>query len=147
MNTIQKIAGRIQPLPSKPVPEKADAGFKEVLQDACQTTAADKVTKTASLGEIQNVGYHRIESSQQQILEGAASLLDGLERFVKEFGRPSKTLKDLEPALTDLKKQADMLAEVSRGEPCRDAQLSELVDRCRLRANVEYLKFMRGDYI
>ena len=65
----------------------------------------------------------------------------------KEIGDPDKTLKDIEPLIDTIKKDASqLLAEAENALPA-DGELKRIAREAAVTANVEYLKFYRGDYI
>jgi hypothetical protein len=149
MNKVQHVANPIQFARTQRSAKGHQACFAETLKQARQPAATEnvKAPQTAPLGEIQAIVHPPVESSTQQILNDASQLLDLLERFSQDVGNPSKTLKEIEPALMDLNAQADRLASISEGIAASDLDLKALVDQCHLRVKVEYLKFKRGDYL
>jgi hypothetical protein len=149
MSEIQKISSQIQHALTRQPSKKPNASFKEALGQAMQTESivSPKADDLAPLGEIQSIAYPRIETSSRQMINDAGRLLDMLDRFAKDMGDPSKTLKEIEPTLMDLNQQAAILARASQKTTLQDDHLKQMIDQCHLLAKKEYLKFIRGDYI
>ena len=60
---------------------------------------------------------------------------------------PDKTLKDIEPLIDTIKRDASqLLAEAENALP-GDGKLKRIAREAAVAANVEYFKFYRGDYI
>ncbi len=73
-------------------------------------------------------------------------LLDAMERYGQALGDPNRTLKEVEPLAAELEAQAQALASaLQAGEV--DPSLEELAQQALARAQVEALKFRRGDYL
>jgi hypothetical protein len=69
-----------------------------------------------------------------------------MERYGQALGDPNRTLKEVEPLAVELEAQAQSLAEaLQAGEV--DPSLKELAQQALARAQVEALKFRRGDYL
>jgi hypothetical protein len=75
------------------------------------------------------------------------NLLEMLESYARNMADPKKNLKEIEPLIDTLQKEATRLsAEADKAVP-DDAALKQIVDEFAVAANVEYVKFYRGDYL
>ncbi len=128
---------------------KAEKGaFEKSLAGAMETGEANGAKKppaAAPLGEVQPLKL-TIENSSVEVVHKTDKLLDMLDHYSRDIGDPKKTLKDIEPLINEIKENATRLMEGSQGAMDQDDRLKEIATRCALTANVEYVKFQRGDY-
>ena len=124
--------------------------FKQSLEAAQTKKAAISGPTQAvkSLGEIAATTLPQLQSlSPAGVIQKADRLLDLLDNYSREIEDPEKTLKDIEPLIDTIKKDASLLlAETDNALP-GDGELKQIAREAAVTANVEYLKFHRGDYI
>jgi hypothetical protein len=141
---------------SSPVPEPRKAEnpgsdlFKQSL-DAAQakkTAVSGSTQAVKSLGEVAATPPPQLQSlSPAVVIQKTDRLLDLLDIYSKDIDNPGKTLKDLEPLIDTIKKDASLLlAEADKALP-GDGDLKRIAKEAAVAANVEYFKFYRGDYI
>ena len=83
-------------------------------------------------------------SFDHPILNQAETLLQTMEQYQQELLNPGKNLKEIEQTLARMRGQAQNLKSESASLP---PTLKALTDRITLTAEVESLKFDRGDYV
>jgi hypothetical protein len=83
---------------------------------------------------------------QQEGMERAERTVALLEQYAERLGQADLSLKEVQPSLTALEKEARGLAEVAdRLEP--DDNLHGIVQEVLMRVAAESVKFNRGDYL
>lgn len=83
---------------------------------------------------------------QKEGVERAERAITLLEEYAERLGQPQVSLKDLQPSLAALEKEAKGLAEVAdRLDP--GDQLHGIVQEVLMRVAAESVKFNRGDYL
>jgi len=135
---------------------RQDQGFSKLMEDQktapnnTQATETGGPTATRLLESSSLVGMimagQKIGESGPPAEKQLESALDKIEQYASALGDSSKTLKDIEPLASDLKKTAGELSELSRnlaeGDP-----LKSISNETAILATVEAMKFRRGDYI
>ena len=139
-----------------PVPEarKADKPESDLFKQSLEAAQARKTAASGStqalkpLGEIAATTLPQFQSlTPAAVIQKADSLLDLLDNYTKEMDNPDKTLKDIEPLIDTIQKDASqLLAEAENALP-GDGKLKQIAKEAAVTANVEYFKFYRGDYI
>ena len=139
------------PISPKQETKGTDAGeFQKTLDKALNEEATDRTAQSAHngiLGEIQAIPPASLDDHQQSIEGGINQLIDMLDKYRKDLADPDKTLRDIEPILSALKKHADELMEKAHQEGADASLLNEIATEAAMAANVEFIKFRRGDYI
>lgn len=121
--------------------------FEKVMTDSGARTQSSKPAATSSLGEIQAFGLRLDESTDDSLEKNTDRLLGMLDHYSKALNDPGKSLKEIEPLLKSIKEEAGQLSDaVKNGSQGNDA-LKSVAEKSSLLANVEYIKFMRGDYV
>ena len=139
------------PVPESRKTEKSGSDlFKQSLEAAQAKKSAD-AEPTQSLKPLGEIAAATLPQLQTLTPAGVAQktdkLLDLLDNYTREIGDPDKTLKDIEPLIDTIKKDASqLLAEAENALPA-DGELKRIAREAAVTANVEYLKFYRGDYI
>lgn len=113
------------------------------VKDGPETTAADH---SGTLGEIQAAPLNIIEDITNDVQDETNQLIDLLESYAGDLGDPDKTLKDIEPKLEALKESAEKLME-KVGRVSQDNPVRKIATESAMAANIEYIKFNRGDYV
>ncbi len=148
MDKISSIAGKSHIPAQKPV-EKSDGElFKKALDKATagSETAPTQATPPGpgALGEIMATSFTNVEFPDSGVAEKTDRLLGLLDTYAKELSDPGKTLKDIEPLISDINESARLLA-AEAGE--NDPGLAGIARETAMTAAKEYAKFNRGDYV
>lgn len=124
-------------------------GFKKALDAALEgKKPSESISEaTNSLGEIAPTTLHTIESSSDTIFDKTHFLLDKLDNYTKDLENPAKTLKDIEPLIASIQEEASKLLEKTNETGNKDEKLKDIVNQTAIKANTEFIKFNRGDYI
>lgn len=151
MTKISGISESIQSILNKkvnrPGTDQFKTSLKSALTDKDGVSGTSKNTAAGPLGEVKPPLFVNIEPSPDIIQNNTQLLIDRLDKYVKDLGNPLKTLKELETDITDIKTSANQLsAEVEKMQG-QHTELKDIVRQFAVTANVEYLKFQRGDYI
>ena len=151
--TMDKITGisNGSPVPEPRKTEKSGADlFKQSLEaaQAKKTAVSGPTQAVKSLGEVAATTLPQLQSlSPAGVIQKTDRLLDLLDNYLKNIDNPGKTLKDIEPLIDTIKKDASLLlAEADKALP-QDGDLKQIAREAAVTANVEYFKFYRGDYI
>lgn len=120
--------------------------FDRILSEKTDNTES-QVTTVQGLGEISSFGLRIEDDSIGAIEKNTDSLLTLLDQYAKELGDPGKSLKDIEPLVQGIKEGADVLEASVQNATQADSALKSLAKESAVLANVEYMKFMRGDYV
>ena len=139
------------PVPEPRKTEKPGSDlFKQSLEAAqAKKAAASEPAQTLKpLGEIAATTLPQLQSpTPAGVIQKTDNLLDLLDNYSKEMEDPDKTLKDIEPLIDTIKRDASqLLAEAENALP-GDGKLKRIAREAAVAANVEYFKFYRGDYI
>lgn len=133
--------------PQKPEKVKNDL-FRQNLEAARAKWPASGTPAAgpSALGEVRPPVIPAVAGVSAGIVDKTESLLEMLEIYTRNMEDPKKTLKDIEPLIDSIQKEASSLvAEADRKMP-EDTVLKGIVNEFAVAANVEYLKFYRGDY-
>ncbi|MBU0991142.1 MAG: hypothetical protein KJ737_01505 [Proteobacteria bacterium] len=123
--------------------------FQKALDAALEgKKSSDSIQGPAnSLGEIAPTTLHAIEPSTESIFDRTNFLLDKLDIYTKDLENPEKTLKDIEPLIVSIQEEALKLLETTNETGSKDQKLKDIVNQTAIKANTEFIKFTRGDYI
>ena len=122
--------------------------FKKTLDGMLETqngTAVESTSATGSLGEIRSVAPSITGEPTVSVGDQTEKLLNQLDQYIQNLSDPGKTLKEMEPAVKDMKTLADALMESVAD--VQDKKLKDIAEHSAMMANIEYLKFNRGDYL
>ncbi len=136
-------------LPSKKnISRVGDELFKKTLDKAIKIKDTSETEKTGNrpLGEIHALPLNPVEDLSNDFQDMTNQLLDLLESYARDLGNPDKTLREIEPKAKALKKEAEELMEKAEKSP-HDKALHKIATESAMTANIEYIKFNRGDYI
>ncbi len=149
---MDKIAGisNVSPVPDPRKTEKPGSDLFKQSLDAAQakkTAVSEPTQAVKSLGEVAATTSPQLQSlSPAGVIQKTDRLLDLLDNYSKDIDDPEKTLKDIEPLIDTIKKDASLLlAEADNALP-GDGDLKQIARETAVTANVEYFKFYRGDY-
>ena len=120
-----------QPLSSKKV--DSDVGFKQVF---------DK-----KINELNAPTMNTPVGSKTDIIKNGDKILTLLEDYTRELADPAKTLKDMEPLVKIIEKEANLIQAKCADIVHNDKALGKIIKDLAVTANVAVYKFHRGDYI
>lgn len=120
--------------------------FDKILSESKQSSQPPTSSSLSGLGEINAVGIKVSDVSDESMEKNTDQLLTMLNQYSQDLNNPSKSLKDIEPLLKEIKSGADALSEATQASGANSA-LKSVAQKSSLLANVEYIKFMRGDYV
>ncbi len=151
MNKIPGISESIQISQRKTINETDGDQFQRTLDKALEVKKASESQKleASSLREVQPPLFTNIQATSTNVEYKAKELLGRLESYAKDLENPEKSLKDIEPLITGIKNDAiELLKEAEKfSAHDADATLKTIATECAVTANVEFLKFQRGDYV
>jgi len=149
MTKIDGISEGSQISTNKPL-QKTDAElFKKTLDKAIETKESVQTEKTtkSNLPEIQSAQMVPAGNTARAFENKTGQLLDLMDRFAGEMGNPERTLKEIEPLVVALRENAEALLKSAEKEAAQDSPVREIAVESAMRANIEYIKFYRGDYV
>jgi hypothetical protein len=120
--------------------------FDKILSESADNSQKSEVSTMAGLGEIRSYGLMIDGPGPGSIEKNTDQLLSLLEQYAKDLGDPNKSLKDIEPLVKGIKEEADILSETVKNDTESGKALKSIAENSAVLANVEYTKFMRGDY-
>ena len=134
--------------------QKADGDlFQNTLDKALEEKKIPETDKppTSTLGEIRSESIIpiecRIQSSSHTVVEKTDSLMGLLDQYAANLSDPEKSLKEIASLLATIKTSAQELMQEARQTLNPDDELKQIARQCAIMANVEYIKFERGDYL
>lgn len=110
-----------------------DKGFKQIFDRKLSEVSPVKSLTSADL--------------KTDLLDCSDKVLDLLDDYANELSNPLKTLKDIEPIVTRIEKEVDIIESKTAGMIPRDIGIEQLVRDLSVTAHVAALKFQRGDYL
>ena len=137
------------PIPGPQKTQKQKTGMFQQNLDAAR--AKRQATETspgsmAPLGELTSTTFPTISTPSSGIANKTNGLLDLLDAYARDIENPNKTLKEIEPLIVSIQKKAYQLMEEADKIIPDHAELKRIAEECAVTANVEYIKFYRGDY-
>ncbi len=153
INDIHKV-GQVRPLTTgtqDQVNKGADSDlfkktFDRILSESSEKTQASASSSLSGLGEISTFSLKIEDESVGAVEKNTDQLLTLMEQYAKDLSDPGKSLKDIEPLVQGIKEGADLLAESVKNDTGSSSAMKSLAEESAVLANVEYMKFMRGDY-
>ena len=132
----------------KKSPEKTDGNlFKQTLDNVLGKTQTQKDITLNSLGEVRPVAFNKIDYEGSELVSKSEDLLNLLDEYSKELNNNGKSLRDLEPLVSELKENATELMENILGDQQSEPDIKRHAAQCAIIASVEALKYERGDYV
>lgn len=110
-----------------------DKGFKQIFDR--KLSGVNSIASPTSADPKTDLLYH------------SDKMLDLLDDYAKELGSPLKTLKDIEPIVSSIEKEVDLIESKTSGIVLRDGEIERFVKDLSVTALVAVLKFQRGDYL
>jgi len=121
--------------------------FDKILSSSDETGQSSLIPAVSGLGEISSFNLKIEDATVGAVEQGTEQLLTMLEQFAKDLSDPSKSLKDIEPLIQGIKENADLLSASVKNDSESGQALKAIAEESSVLANVEYMKFMRGDYV
>jgi hypothetical protein len=133
-----------QDLTQKPANEL----FKNSLEKALQSRQTSSISQgNVSLPEIQASSPYLAISPTDKVTSQTSRLLDLLDNYAKNLERPSITLRDMVPLTEEIRLNAQELLEETEKIPQDQEKLRGIATSAVIAAEVELVKFRRGDYV
>ena len=148
---MDKIIG-INGLPPTSGPQKTERPNNGLFQQNLEAARADRlasetqISSPAPLGEVRSSVFPAIATVSSGIVDKTENLLDLMESYTQKIEDPKKSLKEIEPLIDSIQKEASRLAQETDKHLPEDKALKDIVNEFAVAANVEYAKFYRGDY-
>lgn len=121
--------------------------FKQSLEKAMESQKASEASALSPLGEVHPATFHQITAPVDNVTRQTNELLDLMDHYARDLNNPSKSLKDIAPLLEEISYNAKELMAETRKMPLTEENLREIASRAAITAEVELIKFKRGDYI
>ncbi len=150
MDHISPINKKIQ-IPTQTHTSKTQGDtFKTTLDQALQTKGdvnqASSSNQAGGLNEIKAPFLNIIQESSSTIYEQTNKLVDQFETYADALGNPNRSLKEIAPLIGKIKDNAQNLLSDTQIAGNANTPLETMANDLAVMANVEYLKFQRGDY-
>ncbi len=128
----------------------SEDGFQNSLDIALAHKAAGKADgeQSAALSEPRSPHNNQaIAPSEAEVVCQTDSLLGLLESYADDLGNPMATMKDLAALVGRIKDRAQQLMDSADRSTSAGNGLKDIAKQAAIAANVEYIKFQRGDFI
>jgi hypothetical protein len=129
-----------------PVQIPFSASFQNALSQQIPNDTGS-MRRTSGLVEPQSPIINQPDVSPTDVAGRTDRLLGLLESYVTGLENPGATLKELAPIVAQMKDEATQLMSSTDAHPAGGDDLNGIAAKAALTANVEYIKFQRGDYI
>jgi uncharacterized protein YoxC len=110
---------------------------------------SEKAT-TSTLSEIRinalNPMSNGIQTSSEIVIQKTNTLLNLLDQYSADLNNPRKNLKEIAPLIHTIKTGAQELLDEAQALGLDD-KLHNIARQCAVIANIEHIKFERGDYL
>jgi hypothetical protein len=126
----------------KPAGEAGSSAFSEVLAKVCGPRQAEHSAAVSSAAFLRPI----TADLSCQLHQGAEQVLDAMERYRALLADSRITLRQVEPALNELRKAAGDLDPVVEALPA-DHPEGQVARQVLLTAAVEIARFDRGEYV
>ena len=144
---IPKITGPLQAQRSAQARSKdSQSSFSQMLEKARGTVGTTTVATMESQGvdPLVGVGNLPLPMGPQEVLERAERLLNLMDDFAQALGDSRRNLRSIEPIVRRMEKGVQDL-EASSQDQSED--LVKLTEKIAMTAQIETMKFDRGDYM
>lgn len=81
------------------------------------------------------------------VLNQSDKILHLLDVYAAELTDNTKTLKDIEPLVQNIKHEVDLIQDENTNKVFHDNELKKIINDVTITANVAISKFQRGDYL
>lgn len=113
--------------------KKGSDGFKQIFDRKISEIPA--TTTTAPM------------DTRSEVLDHGDKILNLLEDYARKLNDPSKSLKDIEPLVARIQKEASLIERSAAEKAQNDRDLGSIVKDLVVTSNVAALKFYRGDFV
>jgi hypothetical protein len=122
--------------------------FKQSLEKAmdAQKTSGAPNSPTA-LSEVRPTVFHKIDTPAENVAIQTNQLLDLLDDYARNLNNPSRSLRDMAPLVEEICTHAQGLLKETAKMPPTEEKLREIASSAAVTAQVELIKFRRGDYV
>jgi hypothetical protein len=122
--------------------------FKQSLEKAMEARETSGVPNgPKALGEIRAAAFYPINSSAENVAIQTNQLLDLLDDYARNLNNPSKSLRDMAPLMDEISINVQELLHETEKMPPNEEKLREIASSAATTAQVELIKFKRGDYV
>ncbi|MFH0731159.1 MAG: hypothetical protein V2B19_33050 [Pseudomonadota bacterium] len=121
--------------------------FKRSLEKAMEAQKTTGASHTASLGEVRPTVFHQIDTPTENVALQTNQLLDLLDDYARNLKDPARSLKDIAPLLEEISSNTQNLLRETEKIPPTEEKLRGIASSAAIMAEVELIKFKRGDYI
>jgi hypothetical protein len=121
--------------------------FKQSLEKALEAQKTSEAPLSTPLGEIRPTVFHQIKDPVESVTTQTNQLLDLLDHYASDLNNPSKSLKDIAPLLEEINTNAQELLAETEKMPSTEDPLRGIASSAAITAQVELIKFNRGDYV
>ena len=128
----------------------SEGGFKNSLDIALAHKGEGKTEggQSAALSEPRPSHTNQaVVPSAAEVVGQTDSLLGLLESYADGLGNPVATMKDLAALVDRIKDGAQQLMDSADSSTSTESGLKDIAKQAAIAANVEYIKFQRGDFI
>jgi len=121
-------------------------GFQNFLEQCTGNLKGTETKQINSLPEVYPIPVLNFEDTESQLLNNTYKVINILDKYTNGINNPQMSLKQIEPTISELKKQTENLNKEAQNGNI-DNSLKKIINNLNVLANVEYIKFQRGDYI
>ncbi len=110
-----------------------DKGFKQVFD--------------RKLSEISKLSLPTVTDCETDVIDHSDKVLNLLDKYANELNNPLKTLKDIEPIVSNIEKELNLVEAKTSDIVPKNGEIEKFVRALSVTAHVAMIKFQRGDYI
>jgi len=154
MTKINPIADSAGIIDQKKINKPDTGGFESTLKTAVSKRAANGLSNStvsgsqvSGLGEVRAAGIRTTSALTDGIAVETDRLLGLLDTYANDLANPTKTLRELAPMVAELKEKAGLVMAAAKEQVAPGDALGQIAAKAAFTANIEYIKFQRGDYI
>ncbi len=149
MTQISPVQASLQPPQLRDIQKTGCTGFQETLQKSLEAgpTCPPAAPGAGALGEIQSAVMPSVENDSSALVDRTGRLIDLMDVYAHHLADPAKSLREIAPLVAEIQTQADRLMAAADAGLQHDADLQTLATRSAVAANVEVIRFRRGDYV
>lgn len=126
----------------KPKAENISTSFADILSKTAQTNAPKQVAAPLIIQPIVRAPL----SSPHEVYQSTERMLDAMANYQNLLGNQKSTLREIEPAVDDLKKEAFALEPLLQGMDEKDP-VAQIAREAMIIVNKEITRFEAGVYV
>jgi len=119
--------------------------LRESLDQPNSTSDAQGVSHLSEPRAVQNIGQQAFQP--ESFVDRTSRVIDLLEIYSRTLSDPQKTLRDIEPELTTFVEETESLYDEYLQTDHDDPQLKSVMEDLLRTAQLEGIRFRRGDYL